>query len=77
MGIFNSAAMKLLGVAADTKPLEGGVIERNADGAPTGYMEETDFVTRLQSVPMPDGKKLLGAFDRAQELYFSKSMIFP
>ena len=38
MGIFNSAAMKLLGVAADTKPLEGGVIERNADGAPTGYM---------------------------------------
>ncbi|MBS1305814.1 MAG: amidohydrolase [Christensenellaceae bacterium] len=75
MGIFNSAAMKLLGVAADTKPLEGGVIERNADGAPTGYMEETDFVTRLQSVPMPDGKKLLGAFDRAQELYFSNGIV--
>lgn len=45
--------------------MEGGVIEKGTDGAPTGYMEEADFVSRLQQVPMPGADKLLDAFEKA------------
>lgn len=75
MGIFNSSALKILGVNADTPPMEGGVIEKGTDGAPTGYMEEADFVSRLQQVPMPGADKLLDAFEKAQEMYFSHGIV--
>lgn len=75
MGVFNGAALQALGVGADTPSAEGGLIEKGSDGTPTGYMEETDFVTRLKKIPPPDANKLLDAFDRAQELYFSNGIV--
>ncbi len=75
MGVFNSAALKILGVNKDTSPMKGGVLEKNADGTPTGYMEETDFVSRLQKLPMPGLEKLMDAFDKAQDLYFSHGIV--
>ena len=66
MGIFNSAAMKILGVDKNTPSAEGGFIEKAEDGTPTGYMEEADFVSRLKNIPMPGGEKLLNAFTRAR-----------
>ena len=75
MGIFNSSALKILGVNADTLPQKGGFIEKEKDGSPTGYMEESDFISRLQKVPMPDTDKLLSAFDKAQKMYFSHGIV--
>lgn len=75
MGIFNSAAMKILGVDKNTPSAEGGFIEKAEDGTPTGYMEEADFVSRLKNIPMPGGEKLLNAFTRAQKLYFSHGIV--
>ena len=75
MGVFNGAALQALGVGADTPSAEGGLIEKGPDGTPTGYMEETDFVTRLKKIPPPDVNKLMDAFDRAQELYFSNGIV--
>lgn len=37
----NSAAMRLAGIAAATPEVPGGVIERDADGVPTGILIET------------------------------------
>ena len=75
MGIFNSAALRVLGVDADTPPSEGGFIEKDADGNPTGYMEENDFVSRLKKVPPPAADKLLAAFGKAQDIYFSHGVV--
>ena len=75
MGVFNSAALRALGVTADTPSSEGGLIEKSADGAPTGYMEENDFVTRLRQIPPPDEGELMKAFGRAQDIYFSNGIV--
>lgn len=46
---FNSAALKLAGVDRNTPDPEGGVIERDANGEPTGIMQEKagGLVSRL------------------------------
>lgn len=75
MGIFNSAALRVLGVTADTPSAEGGLIEKGSDGEPTGYMEENDFVTRLRQIPPPDANSLLSAFLAAQDVYFSNGIV--
>lgn len=75
MGIFNSEAMKLLGINANTPPSNGGFIERKEDGTPTGYMEESDFIPRLRRIPAPPREKLLSAFEKAQNLYFSHGIV--
>ena len=70
MGVFNTKALKLLGVTGDTIAPEGGVIAME-NGEPTGYMEEAAFVQYLQKVPMPAPQDFLKAYERAQEMYFS------
>lgn len=70
MGVFNTPAMKKLGVSADTVSAAGGQIEKLL-GVPTGYMEETDFISRIRQIPAPDTEKLLHAYERAQTQYLS------
>ena len=72
MGSFNTQALGLLGVEADTPSPEGGRIEKEGgSGEPTGYMEENAFVAYLKKVPMPSVSAYLEAYGRAQALYAS------
>ena len=70
MGVFNTAALKLLGITANTPCPLGGRIEIR-DGQPTGYLEENAFVSFLQKVPMPSTEDLMASYVRAQEKYAS------
>lgn len=70
MGLFNSKALELLGVTAETPSPEGGRIEKK-DGRLTGYMEENAFLYYLQKTPAPGMKALASAFRQVQEKYAS------
>ena len=71
MGVFNTRALEMLGITSETESPAGGLIEKTADGQPTGYMEETAFVSNLQRIPMPDFSALLAAYETAQRKYAS------
>lgn len=52
----NSRALELAGITRDTPDPEGGRIERDPDGSPTGTLHETaaEIVQALRPVPGPD-----------------------
>lgn len=54
MGVANSAALKLAGVTKDTKDPPGGVIERDATGAPAGVLKDNAMSLVERLVPEPD-----------------------
>lgn len=70
MGVFNTLGLKLLGVTADTPVPAGGKIAVE-NGAPTGYMEESAFISYQQKLPMPGITDLLEAYRGAQQKYAS------
>lgn len=70
MGVFNSAAMALLGIDQNTPDVPGGMIQRE-NGVPTGYMEEAAFVHWQGRAPMPDMDALMDAYEKAQRQYAS------
>lgn len=70
MGVFNTRALELLGVTADTPAPAGGMIGKE-NGKLTGYMEENAFLQYQQRVPPPSLDDLLDACRRAQQLYAS------
>ncbi len=73
MGLFNSQALRLLGVSESvkTKPWQGsGKIETDGGGL-TGYMEENAFFYYLKKLPLQSDSDMLRAFERAQQKYLS------
>ncbi|MEA5051030.1 MAG: amidohydrolase [Oscillospiraceae bacterium] len=70
-GVCNTAALRALGVTADTPDPPDGRYGRRPDGAPDGYLEEGAFMRCVRLVPPADGAALLGAYRRAQEKYAS------
>ena len=50
-GVANSAAMKLAGITRDTPDPPGGVIDRSADGTPTGVLKETAMKLVVRHIP--------------------------
>lgn len=70
MGLFNSAAMKYLGITMDTPDPQGGRIGRE-DGHLTGYLEENAYFTYQKKTPMPSMEEFLTAYQKAQQLYAS------
>lgn len=70
MGVFNTLALKLLGVTAQTQSPEGGRIAVK-EGVPTGYMEENAFVLYQQKVPMASLEDLAKAYLTVQDKYAS------
>lgn len=70
MGVFNTAALRLLGVTAQTPSPSGGRIAVE-NGTPTGYMEENAFIEYQQKVPMPSAKDLMDAYVSVQNKYAS------
>lgn len=70
MGVFNTMALRMLGVTARTPCPSGGRIAVE-NGRPTGYMEENAFIAYQQKVPMPSMEDLAGAYRTVQDKYAS------
>ncbi len=61
MVVVNSKVLEIAGITADTPDPQGGIIERDASGQPTGRMK--DMYHRLP-VPMPDYEAVKDAIKR-------------
>lgn len=59
----NSKALELAGVTAQTPDPEGGIIERDASGAPTGVLREAAVELVKQHVPPPTPDQLRRALE--------------
>lgn len=70
MGVFNSAALKLLGITPDTPSPSGGRIQVKG-GKLTGYLEENAFIQYQQQIPTPSMQEMLDAYKTAQTRYAS------
>lgn len=70
MGAVNSAALRELGITADTPDPDGGRIGR-VDGSrePDGYLEETAFISRSNAVPLPSEEERFRQMEMAQDAY--------
>jgi len=64
---LNSAALGIAGVGSGTPDPEGGVLERGADGAPTGILKENANRFADAVVPPPTADECLAAIRRGQE----------
>ncbi len=64
---LNSAALKAAGITRDTKTPEGGVIERDADGEPTGVLREAARGLTQGHVPPPTIEQNMEALKWAQQ----------
>lgn len=73
MGVFNTKALDVLGVTAETQAPAGGKIARDAQGFPTGYMEETAFLTYASRVPQSQADPV-DLIKKAQQLYLSQGL---
>ena len=71
MGVLNTAALQALGITADTADPEGGVIGREEDGTPSGYLEEVAFTSYTARMPQPTLEQLGRQLDAAQRVYLS------
>ncbi len=65
-GWANSAALKLAGIDASTKDPEGGRIERDAQGKPTGMLRETAMVMVQKLMPAYPDSQVDTGLDKAQ-----------
>lgn len=68
MGVFNSLALKKLGVDSNTQNREGGLIGKDENGL-TGYMEEADYIEYIKAKPMPSQQEIFEGFFSAQKVY--------
>lgn len=69
-GVFNSLAMKGLGITDDTEDPEGGVFYKE-NGKLTGYVEENAYINNVQRAPMPSTEDIMKAVMAAQDDYAS------
>lgn len=69
MGVVNSAGLRLWGITAQTPDPEGGVIGRQADSQPSGYLEENAFMEYSRKVAPPSFGQIANGFMRAQQSY--------
>ena len=68
--IGNTAALALSGLLHDKREVRGGVIERDLDGSPTGWVKELAANAVRQAVPEPTRRQLADLLlEGAQELH--------
>jgi predicted amidohydrolase YtcJ len=64
-GLANSAAMRLAGISAGTADVDGGVIGRDASGAPTGIFKDAAQELIFKALPPRSREQRLAAARRA------------
>lgn len=70
MGVMNSLALRLTGLAATTPDPPGGKIGREPGSQePSGYLEETAFTTYSAALPKPSLSQQLDNLEQAQRSY--------
>lgn len=59
IAVVNTAALKTAGITAGTKPPEGGAIDKDANGEPTGIIRETaqELVGKVMPPPTPEERR--------------------
>ena len=67
----NSKAMAIAGIGRDTPDPEGGIIERDASGAPSGVLRETARQLMLSHVPAATAAQDLAALKNGLKLLLS------
>ena len=66
----NSRMLEEIGVTADTKDPEGGVIQRKPDSSePNGVLEETAMYVVLDKLPMPTPEKAIEMIEEGLRFY--------
>jgi predicted amidohydrolase YtcJ len=69
--VANSAALKLAGITAAARDPQGGKIERDATGKPTGLFVDNAMDLLVKAIPRPSAAELDRAFVKAQDLLLS------
>jgi predicted amidohydrolase YtcJ len=67
-GWANSAALRLCGITADTPDPDGGQIQRDAKGQPTGILFETAMDLVADQIPSPSIARIAEQMKTAQKL---------
>jgi predicted amidohydrolase YtcJ len=65
MGLANSVALKLAGIAAQTPEIPGGTIVRDAQGSPTGALKDAAMDYMSKAIPSPSHDQTMHAVKRA------------
>ncbi|MDE0358942.1 MAG: amidohydrolase [Gammaproteobacteria bacterium] len=75
LGVANTMALGMAGIAADTQPPPGGVIRHEADtGEPDGVLEETAAWMVMGIVPPATVEQKLEGFRRAVQIYVEQGV---
>ncbi len=69
-GVFNSKALKLLGITDNTPNPEGGLIGKD-NGKLNGFLEENAFIQNVMRAPTPDASAIVDSIKQAQSIYQS------
>jgi hypothetical protein len=70
LGVYNSLALERAGITADTPDPAGGHIHRDADGVPTGLLDENAHFAALgANLPRFTAEQMHGMLEAAQRLY--------
>jgi predicted amidohydrolase YtcJ len=63
MALANSAALKIAGITKETKDPSGGVVDRDADGNPSGLLRDNAMSLVGRFVPAPDDQEIAEAVE--------------
>lgn len=67
MALANSHAMRIAGIARDTKDVPGGVIVRDSQGNPTGIFKDAAQPLIERFIPAPSEHQIIEAIEAAQK----------
>ncbi len=71
MGIMGSSALSHFGIDKSTPNPSDGIIGREEDGTPNGYLEENSFIQLTSKIPQPSKEEQLRRIEQAQKVYWS------
>ena len=73
LGVYNTKALDLMGISADTENPSGGIIEREADGkTPNGVMQENaHFMIFFKMIPDFSNEDLIALYKAGEQSYIS------
>jgi predicted amidohydrolase YtcJ len=73
-GVLNSAALRLAGIGRDTPDIEGGFIDRDASGAPRGWLQDAALDAARRAVPPLPSTELIGGLAEASASFAAQGL---